>query len=72
MLTVVTVAVIDREWEGTTDGIDEGITLDKVDRTKDGELDGSNDGKEEGILYRSKDGNQENMLLIAFDLKNNN
>ena len=48
MLDGVTVAVIDREWEGTNDGIDEWITLDKVDGTKDGELDGSNDDEEEG------------------------
>ena len=55
----VTIAVIDGEWEGTNDGIDEWITLDKVDGTKDGELDGSSDG-EEGVLNGSKDGNQEN------------
>ena len=51
----VIIAVIDGEWEGTTDSIDEGITLDKVDRTKDGELDGSNNGKEEGFFVRNLD-----------------
>ena len=47
-LDKVTVAVTDGEWEGTTDGIDEWITLDKVDGTKDNELNGSNDDEEEG------------------------
>ena len=71
-LNKVTVAVTDGEWEGTTDSINEGVTLDKVNGTKDGNLDESNDGEEEGVLKGSKDDDREKILLIAFDLKNNN